>query len=370
MGRPARYGAEPALRKKGNGIWEVVWKDPQTGTIHRKTTGKTSETEARAVLHSVARSALPTEPTISELIDRFLERKEKQDRKMPAMKASLRPVNERLGHLTADQLSQDDIDDYYDWRSSQGRWQGDLRFKDKENLGTISDGTINKDLRMLRACLNDSASRRYIGSALKFKNPASESAPRTDWLTKEEIDRVLAVCEGDRAHLYGYILIAVTTGARKAAILNLKWDGVYLPEGSPDPDATFMDLLSARGQPYIDFGEDVDNKRRPKFAIGYNPLLLNWLYFGSDRSSKYVITHKGKHIADVKTGLRTAIRLAGIERRITPHTLKHTAITLMMKNDVPVSYISERVNTSEKTLLKWYGHHRADVAEQLAGIWD
>ena len=289
---------------------------------------------------------------------------------MPQLKASLRPVKERLGHLNADHLTQDDIDDYRLWRLSQGRWEGDARFAGKEGLGTIAESTVNKDLRMLRACLNDAASRRYIGSALKFRNPAPDSSPRTDWLTREEVDQMLAVCEGVREHLYGYILIAVTTGARKAAILDLTWDGVHLPKQNPYPSASFMELLSARGQPYIDFGDAVGNKRRPKFAIGHNPLLLNWLYFSTDRSSEYVVTYKGEKIADVKKSLKTVLKLAGVKRRITPHTLKHTAITWMMKANVPVNYIADRVNTSEKVLLKHYGHHRPDFADELAGIWD
>jgi integrase len=93
-------------------------------------------------------------------------------------------------------------------------------------LRTISDSTINKDLRMLRVCHNDAASRRYIESALKFRIPVSESAPKYDWLTRDEVDALLAVCEdgSGREHIAGYVLIAITTGARKTAILELTWD--------------------------------------------------------------------------------------------------------------------------------------------------
>jgi len=376
MGRPAIFGKDPALRKKTNGIWEAVWLDPITGEKRRKSTGETDERKARAVLFQVARDARPLEPTIAELITRFLERKEKEGAEMPQLRSSLRPVSERLGHLMADQITQDDIDDYREWRLSQQRWEGDPRFEGKENLGTIADSTVSKDIRMLRACLNDAASRRYIASALQFRNPASESSPRTDWLTKEEVDKVLAACGEERKHLEGYILIAVTTGARKEAILELTWDQVYLPKGGVtpkegvSPSGGFMELLSAKGQPYIDFGVGKGNKRRSKFAIGHNALLMNWLYFTADRGYERVITFRGEAIADIKKAFATVLKEAGIKRRITPHTLKHTAITWMMKAGVPVQYIADRVNTSEKVLLKTYGHHRPDFAAELKGIWD
>ncbi|MGJ8612431.1 MAG: tyrosine-type recombinase/integrase [Octadecabacter sp.] len=233
MGRPARYSSEKVLRRKPSGVWEAVWRAPLTGDIKRKTTGKTIEREAQ--LELIAIKTVSDHPTIADLIDRYIARQDSSGKEIAPIKASLRPVSAFMGTLTADAVTQDHIDDYVLWRRAQKRWEGDTRFQRKDH-GNISDSTISKDLRMLRACLNDAASRRYIVSALQFRIPVSEAPPKDDWLTKDEVERLLAECEdgSGREHLAGFILIAITTGARKSEILGLTWDGG--PHGQQCPD--------------------------------------------------------------------------------------------------------------------------------------
>lgn len=353
MGRPAKY-EEPALREKPGGIWEVVWQDRITGEKKRKSTGTKDKVQAEAFRRKLESDLLiPKDelPLLSDLIDRYLKNLAltKPDRNHVPAENSLRPVKAHLGHLTADQLSQDHIDEYARWRRTNRRWEGHKGFERKDT-GTIAESTINKDLRMLRACLNDSAARRYIKVAVNFRNPASAGTPRDQWLTQAEVKRMLDVCEKseritdetgkvvwrqrDREHLIAYMLVAVTTAARKEAILSLTWDQVHLPRPEDHKGKQVFDLDGTVnvGGAYIDFGEGRGNKRRPKFPVGRSSRLMLYLLHGGDRSQPYVITYKGKPIADVKKGIAEVAKEAGIKKKFSPHTFKHTAITWMMQS--------------------------------------
>ena len=48
------------------------------------------------------------------------------------------------------------------------------------------------------------------------------------------------------------------------------------------------------------------------------------------------VEFNGKPVASVKKGFKTAVRLAGLAGRVTPHTLRHTAATWLMQRGVPV----------------------------------
>ena len=62
---------------------------------------------------------------------------------------------------------------------------------------------------------------------------------------------------------------------------------------------------------------------------------------------------------------------AGLDS-VTPHTLKHTAISWALKAGVSVWDVSGLTNTSVATLTRVYGHHSADrlrdAANQAAGV--
>ena len=250
-----------------------------------------------------------------------------------------------------------------------------------KETGTIAQSTVDKDLRMLRACLNDSVRRRYVTGVLPFKIASPEFAPRDQWLTPGEVERMLVLCEKhlvagtkkkvwtDRNHMRGFILISAVTGARKAAVLSLTWDQVYIPTSDDLPKGVpVYDFAkdAVEGKPYIDFGAGSGNKRRPVFPIGHSPALMRWLLFESSSGSEYVITRHGKPLADIKKGLAILLAEAKIKKDVTPHSLKHTAITWMVQAGVPFSTISDLTKTSEKILKKHYSHHRPDYHAELA----
>ena len=59
---------------------------------------------------------------------------------------------------------------------------------------------------------------------------------------------------------------------------------------------------------------------------------------------------------DIGAALDGAAKRAGV-KRITPHTLKHTAITLAIQGGMSVEDASDYFSTSIETIQKTYWHH-------------
>jgi hypothetical protein len=75
----------------------------------------------------------------------------------------------------------------------------------------------------------------------------------------------------------------------------------------------------------------------------------------ADRQS-YFVEFNGKPVASVKKGFRSAVRLAGLPGKVTPHTLRHTAATWLMQRGVPIWEASGFLGMSPEGLQEVYGH--------------
>ena len=78
------------------------------------------------------------------------------------------------------------------------------------------------------------------------------------------------------------------------------------------------------------------------------------------------VEFNGKPVASVKTGFRTAVGLANLPGRVTPHTLRHTAATWVMQRGVPILEAAGFLGTSPEVLQDTYGHHHPDYMKGAA----
>ena len=56
----------------------------------------------------------------------------------------------------------------------------------------------------------------------------------------------------------------------------------------------------------------------------------------------------------------SAVRLAGLTGRVTPHTLRHTAATWLMQHGVPIWEAAGFLGMSPGVLQETSGHHHPD----------
>jgi integrase len=165
--------------------------------------------------------------------------------------------------------------------------------------------------------------------------------PRDRCLTRDEADKLIAGCKGHHVRLF--VLLALHTAARRGVILGLTWNRV--------------DIEGRR----IDFnepGRERTKKRRARPPI--NDTLFAALKAARETAeTNYVIEWSGDRIDSVKHGFRSAAERAGLTG-VTPHTLRHTAVTWMMQAAVPVWEAAG----FQPLVQEVYGHHHPD---HLAG---
>jgi integrase len=73
-----------------------------------------------------------------------------------------------------------------------------------------------------------------------------------------------------------------------------------------------------------------------------------------------------RRFLQVKTMITSAVRLARLPGRVTPHTLRHTAATWLMQRSVPVWEAAGFLGMSAEVLLGTYGHHHPDFLHGAA----
>jgi integrase len=215
-----------------------------------------------------------------------------------------------------------------------------------------SAGTVRRELGVLRAAINYAHKEGRLTRAVALDLP-NRPEPRDRWLTRKEAAALLrAALREPRVRLYLplFILLGLYTGARKEAILSLRWSQV--------------DLATAR----IDFnstGARRTNKRRSRIPVPAK--LLAHLRRAGKRGTElgFVINDNGRRLGDLKRGFSSACRRAGLSG-VTPHVLRHSCATWLMQRGVPKWEAAGFLGMSVETLEAVYGHHSPDYLKNAA----
>ena len=367
MARPQHLTENFRLRLRKDGIWEVAWLDLETRKPKRQSTKTRDRVEAEAKFPQIVADARMIKPpsnlTVGWIIDTYLDeiRPEKTPHQFNVISSQTARAKEKFGPLRPDQILQPVINDYVVWRRMHNRWETHPTLAPKVNK-PISDGTIKKELGLFRAAMNHVHETHGLACEPKFKIKVSDGLPRDEYLTRNEVQKMLDLCEDDgRAHIELFLLLSVATGARKEAVLSLKWNQVHIgaETGGTNKDGEYFEGT------HIDFGPGSGNKRRPKIPISNNMRLWTLLTISERTHPEYVITYKGEPILDIKGGFANVLKEAKIKKKVTPHNMKHTAITLMLQRGIPPDTVSMWTNTTLEMIYKVYSHHIPDHHEAL-----
>lgn len=210
----------------------------------------------------------------------------------------------------------------------------------KKRAGMAPD-TIKTELGILRSALRWAAMEGWIGSAPLVWRPEG-SPPRDRWLTTEEANSLIAAAKAP--HVALFIRLALMTGARSGAILDLTWDRVSFDLGR------------------IDFNKPGSAKTRKRRAM--LPISED-LRQALDEAKKgamsdFVVEFAGKKVGSIKNGFRQACVRAGL-KGVTPHTLRHTAATWAAQAGVDMWEIAGMLgHASTRTTEAVYAKHHPD----------
>lgn len=195
------------------------------------------------------------------------------------------------------------------------------------------DGAIRTELNRLASALNWAAKRCLIVAAPRILRP-SAPPPRERHLSKDEARALLAACETE--HLRLFTILALTTGARTQAILDLTWAQV--------------DLDRRR----IDYRTAADRPMKSKVVAPLNDLAASALAAVDHRPADgYVVNWQGAKVASIKKAFRASCRRAGLIG-VSPHILRHTAAVWMAES-----------RTSMEQIAQLLGHSNSRITERV-----
>lgn len=209
-----------------------------------------------------------------------------------------------------------------------------------------SDSTIRKELEMLRAALRF----RYGSSAPAIWMPPP-AKPRDRYLTRSELATLLEHIETPHVRLF--VVLAVTTGARMSALLDLTWGRVHL-------DKSFIDLNPA--------GRDTSNKRRAVVPIAKraDSELRSAL---EAAMTDYVIEYAGGPVKSIKKAIQAAAKRSGVQ--CSAHVFRHTAGVWMAEADVPMQKIAQYLgHTSTRVTETTYARYSPTFMKDASAALD
>lgn len=249
-----------------------------------------------------------------------------------------------------------------------------------------SAGGARRDLQDLSAAIGHHHREGYHREAVKVALP-KRGEVRDRWLSRSEIARLVwtmwrAREGGEREgqgrhtmrHLARFVLLAYATASRPGAVLTASWE-------------------AAAGRSYLDLdagvfyrlkeGARATNKRQPPVRLprGILAHLRRWRFMAETAHAQqeaggephlggaFVVEWRGLPVARVKVGFANAVKAAGLGQGVSPHTLRHSAVTHMMQQGVPTYEAAGFAGMGEAVLRRHYAHHHPDhMAEAVAAM--
>lgn len=208
--------------------------------------------------------------------------------------------------------------------------------------------TIRHELSRLKAaftwCANPKRKILRPADVPVFDLPP-DSEPRDRWLRTDEIDKLFDAAVSSRAgerlsRVERFFWLALETGARLMAILELTWDRVDFEAG------------------VIHFnvpGRKKTKKRRTSVPISRS-LLMPLAYAYEEREDEFVC---GGLPQVIWRNVKAVAKRAGVAS-VSPHVLRHTAATHMLRGGVPIWQVAGVLANTVQMIERSYGHHVPD----------
>lgn len=259
----------------------------------------------------------------------------------------------------------------------------------------VSNGTTRRELATLGAALTyDFKQGRLTVRPHVWMPPQPESKDR--WLTRHEIAALLRTARNSkqaRFHMPLFILIGLYTGARKEAILSLRWPQVDLERGLIDFNQPGR-ARTNKGRPIIPIPRRLMTFLRLAKKRGTETgHLFSILRRVTDSNGQRRVIHHP--IKDIKKGFHATACKAGFTTKwqpskktgpakgglpvtwvhpvtdVTPHVLRHTAASWMVQAGVSFAKVARYIgHKNSRTTENIYAHHAPDYLADAKNAFD
>lgn len=235
----------------------------------------------------------------------------------------------------------------------------------------VSEPTVRQELSTILTAWRGGLQSRPRITTLPvphFDLPAA-SDPHDIFMSRPEAEKLIESAKADYMRLF--IRLGLATAGRHEAILQLTWDRVNLETGVIDLRRNVVDL-PAGGAERDARGRKVKAPRqKPRGRVPVQGIVLDELNLArASAVTPYVIEYRGRSLGRVHKGFASVVKDAGlVGRGITPHIMRHSAITWMMQAGADINKVAEFAGHKDvKMILQRYGHHHPDFLTGLSSI--
>ena len=347
-----------------NGQAVVRWRDERGP--HRERLGVLGEDEGRKALDAWVGSlkALRSrgDITFKMIWDEYYADRKKDGKQMAAFDESWRALEPRFGGMLITDITNDICRDYAKERMERGRIitrKGENGQPEFTRL-PVGVGTVWTELLRLRSCVN------WAWSHNKLKSLGLDDKPKI-WVPKKPDSNQRALSVGQfiafrdacecTPHLRLFVILAITTAARTEAILQLEWKKVDFNAGTIDfrEAKGVVDPLSKRA-------------RKGRALVLMTPEARAALKEAQEGAlTDYVIEWDGEPVKKIRKAFAAAVKRAGLDGRVTPHTLRHTSLTWLEEEGISVEMISKlAAHSGTEITRKTYLHSSPELLRPAA----
>lgn len=282
----------------------------------------------------------------------------------PYLGSRLQFFVEILGNKNACDIDADDVQDCLDVLTNRGKLHNRGGTKPGGEMTKVNKplapATVNRYRTSLQGVLTWARKKRLMPKG--WTNPVTdterleEDNARTRYLTNDEYDRLVKMARISCWNkLTALIMMAVTTGARRGALMNLRWQDVDLEVGEAFVQRT------KNGEPFVLvlLPEIISELKRFKGAAKVDELV----FCGQNPYRQMSFTKAWKRAvkdANLEDGPDVAPK-----DRLCFHSLRHSHASWLAKQGTPLLAIAESMNHKSLAMTKRYAHLCIDSRKEM-----
>jgi integrase len=232
------------------------------------------------------------------------------------------------------------------------------RYTHNRHKDGAAAGSINRGLTVLSHLINKAVEWGWIDKPPFKIKKLPDTAKKEVYLTPDECDRVLKAAKTSNRELYLFFKLGITSGMRMNEIFSIEIENIdlsrrciYLPKTKTIPR---HQRISAEMVSYLEY-----------YLKQYCSANQQWLFPSSEA--------KCGHRTTITKSFNTALKMAGIKKAVNRHSLRHTAISLLIQSGADLRTVMEISGHKSLRMLQRYAHHsdenvQAAMASVEAGI--
>lgn len=332
-----------------SGQWVVTWRNPWTGKKHTK--GFESETLAKSFEEAQAeiaarekallrkarkRKASRTRISVKELLDSYLRLAHTNQVTIRQAQYHAVHIVTAFGNRLASQLTKQDI----------------LNFSEAQHLRGIAQITINRRVSILRAALNWA-----VRNDILRENPLHDlrmpraRAQRIAPPTAKEAQAILAVAA---PHVQRVVILGLCAGPRigPSELFRLEWQDVDLINA--------MIRMPSAKKNTLEDGRDIP------IRSSLMPVMQAWQQHDQQQGIRHVISWGGRPVSNIGHAWHTALKRAGITRRIRPYDLRHAFATYALAGSADIGSVARLMGHVDASMILQTYQHVQDTQKRAA----